>query len=444
MFWDNVLFVSRMGNELYQNGLLNWYIPDSFDPGHPPFIGFVNAIAWKIFGHHLWVSHLVMIPFSIGLFYQLYNFVSFYFEKAGYVFFGFLFLLVDPTLSAQMVLVNPEVPTLFFFFMAVNGLLRNNLVLKTVGLFFLSIITFRSMMLAAGLFIFDILNHLFIKKEKLSKLWDKGFILPYFIGSIPGVSYVTWRLLTKGWLQTHPDSPWAELWHFADLEFFLRNIIVLGHRYADFGRIFILSFLLISMIMLRKKMFSKNVKQLLLLAFSSVLIIAITSLLSTNTMGHRYFIVSYLILALVAFYVLIHFYKRKNMVYSILIITLLTGNLWIYPRNIAQGWDASLAHMPYFKLRNQALDYMQENNIPLSKTATYFPNATPPDNVDLNGNLENFEAYNATNEYFFYSNVYNLTDEMLQNLDENYQLIKTFKKKGVYINLYQIKSNDSH
>lgn len=441
MFWDNVLFVSRMGNELFKNGLFNWYIPDSFDPGHPPFIGFINAIAWKIFGHHLWVSHLAMIPFSIGLFYQLYQFVSYYFEKAGYVFFGFLFLLVDPTLSAQLVLVNPEVPTIFFFFMAVNGLLRDKPGLKTIGLFFLSIITFRSMMLAAGVFIFDVLNHFFIKKEKLSKLWLKGFILPYFIGSIPGLSFVAWRLLTKGWLQTHPDSPWADLWHIADLEFFLRNIIVLIHRYADFGRIFILSFLLISAILLRKKMFNKNVKQLFLLAFSSVFVVVITSLLATNTMGHRYFIVSYLVLALIAFYILIQFYKRKKLIYSILIIALLSGNLWIYPRDIAQGWDASLAHMPYFKLRERALKYMEENNIPLSRTATYFPNATPPDNVDLEGNLQNFETYNATNTYFFYSNVYNLTDEMLQNLDENYHVIKQFNRMGIYIYIYQLNEN---
>lgn len=441
MFWDNVLFVSRMGNELFKNGLFNWYIPDSFDPGHPPFIGFINAIAWKIFGHHLWVSHLAMIPFSIGLFYQLYQFVSYYFEKAGYVFFGFLFLLVDPTLSAQLVLVNPEVPTIFFFFMAVNGLLRDKPGLKTIGLFFLSIITFRSMMLAAGVFIFDVLNHFFIKKEKLSKLWHKGFILPYFIGSIPGLSFVAWRLLTKGWLQTHPDSPWADLWHIADLEFFLRNIIVLIHRYADFGRIFILSFLLISAILLRKKMFNKNVKQLFLLAFSSVFVVVITSLLATNTMGHRYFIVSYLVLALIAFYILIQFYKRKKLIYSILIIALLSGNLWIYPRDIAQGWDASLAHMPYFKLRERALKYMEKNNIPLSRTATYFPNATPPNNVDLEGNLQNFETYNATNTYFFYSNVYNLTDEMLQNLDENYHVIKQFNRMGIYIYIYQLNEN---
>ena len=49
MFWDNVLFASKMGNQLYYNDLFNWTMPDSFDPGHPPFLGFLLAITWKIF-----------------------------------------------------------------------------------------------------------------------------------------------------------------------------------------------------------------------------------------------------------------------------------------------------------------------------------------------------------------------------------------------------------
>ena len=44
MFWDNVLFASKMGNQIYENGLFNWTMPNEFDPGHPPFLGFLLAI----------------------------------------------------------------------------------------------------------------------------------------------------------------------------------------------------------------------------------------------------------------------------------------------------------------------------------------------------------------------------------------------------------------
>tara|TARA_R110002094_G_scaffold22204_4_gene34469 strand:- start:783 stop:1187 length:405 start_codon:yes stop_codon:yes gene_type:complete len=76
MFWDNVLFASKMGNQLYYNSIFDWTMPDAFDPGHPPFLGFLLTVSWKLLGHHLWVSHLVILPFTIGFFYQLFRFIS--------------------------------------------------------------------------------------------------------------------------------------------------------------------------------------------------------------------------------------------------------------------------------------------------------------------------------------------------------------------------------
>ena len=243
MFWDNVLFASRLGNQLYENSVFNWYIPDSFDPGHPPFLGFLLAIVWKLFGHNLWVSHLLILPFSIGLLYQLHLFVSYYVKNTTLAFFAFILIAVDPTLSAQFVLVNPEIISLFFFFLAINAILYDKYYLKIVALFFLSIVSYGSMMLAAGVFLFEFLNYAFINKQKIKSILNTKFILSYVLGSIPGVLFVIWRLMTKGWLQSHPDSPWAELWQVASPQTFLRNILVLGHRYADFGRIFIILFI---------------------------------------------------------------------------------------------------------------------------------------------------------------------------------------------------------
>ena len=76
---------------------------------------------------------------------------------------------------------------------------------------------------------------------------------------------------TKGWLQTHPNSPWVDLWHYASPTEFLRNIVVLGHRYVDFGRIFIFAFIIISLFFFKKKLFTKDIKQLVLLSITSVI-----------------------------------------------------------------------------------------------------------------------------------------------------------------------------
>ena len=56
-------------------------MPDSFDPGHPPFLGFLLALSWKIFGHTLMVSHFVILPFIIGFFYQLFKFISYFIDN---------------------------------------------------------------------------------------------------------------------------------------------------------------------------------------------------------------------------------------------------------------------------------------------------------------------------------------------------------------------------
>lgn len=438
IFWDNVLFASRMGNQLYENSLFNWYMPDSFDPGHPPFLGFLLAIAWKIFGHHLWVAHLVILPFTIGLLYQLHLFINYYIKDKTLVFYALILLVADPTLSAQLVIVNPEVLSLFFFFLAVNGILYNKYYIKLIGLFFLSIVSFRSMMLAAGLFLFDFLNQLFLQKKKIKSIVNTSFILSYLIGSLPGVIFVTWRLMTKGWLQTHPGSPWEDLWHLVSPTEFFRNVVVLGHRYVDFGRIFIFIFIFISYLLFKKNIFTKATKQLLLLAVTSVFGIIVTSLIATNTIGHRYFISSYLVIIFIAFLLIIQFYKHKKIIYSLLLLGLVTGNLWIYPREIAQGWDASLAHIPYYKLREDALHYLDKNDIRIEETATFFPNSTSIDDIDLSGDYRVFEKYTATNKYVMYSNVYNLDNEAYKNLDTNYTIIKKFEKFRIHIYIYKL------
>ncbi len=440
MFWDNVLFASKMGNHLYFNDIFNWTMPDSFDPGHPPFLGFLLAIVWRIFGPSLWISHLVMLPFIAGVIYQLHRFVNYYVKNDLIAYFGVFLILSDPTLATSFVLVNPEVIILFFFFLALNGILLKQKYWKFIGLIFLSIITFRSMMLFAGLFLFDILNTYFFNQKSLKKIVNQKFLLTYFLASVPGVAFVLWRLTTKGWLQTHPDSPWANYWHFASLKEFAKNIAILIHRYIDFGRVFVFLFLIIVLILSRKKIKEKrSVNQLFLLAVTSVFFVIITVLLSTNAFGHRYFIVSYICFILAAFLIIQGLKKYKTLLWAMLFVGLISGNLWVYPRETSQGWDATLAHVPYHSLRQDAITFLDNEKIAITEVASFFPNNNKIDYIDLSGDNRSFTNYNGKNKYIFYSNVYNLSDEEYKTIDEKYVLIKKFEKFNIIVSILKLK-----
>lgn len=438
-FWDNITFGYTMGNHLFENGLLAINIPDEFDPGHPPLLAIILATSWKLFGKTLVISHLVLLPFVYGLLLQIYNFAKHYTRTKSIAILAFIFIVLDPTLDAQLILIGPEVLQLFFFFLAINGILKNNNTLKTIGFIFLGITTYRGMLLFFGIFLFDIFRTIWLYKNNWKLFFSKKTILVYIFGSIPALIFIGWRLLEKGWLQTHPDSPWETLWHFVDFKGFVRNIAVLSHRYLDFGRIGIFLFLFVAFITNRKYFLTTKNKELFSLAICSVLPIIAVSLVAKNPFGHRYFIVSYIAIALLCFRILQN-YSGKKILYLGLIAILISGNFWVYPKHIAQGWDASLAHIPYFKLRSQAISYMEATNIDINQTATFFPNTGVVEKVDLSGNRNKFLNFTGDENFVFYSNVYNLSDKQHDLLENDYTVLNQFSKGSVVIEILKKKT----
>lgn len=437
MFWDNVLFAGKMGKHIYENVLFSWRIPVAFDPGHPPFLATYLAFGWKIFGKSLLVSHLLMAPFIFGLLLQINNFIHYFIKDEKLSLMAIILVVADPTLLSQLVLVNPEVIQLFFFFVALNAVLSGKFIVKTIGLAFLGLVTYRGMMLCAGIFFIDFVMRTLLQKEKVVRFFSITNIASYTLGALPALAFVIWRLFFVGWLQAHPDSPWAELWRMVTLKEFFRNVLVLTHRFVDFGRVFILSFVMLSIYIKRQSLDNEKFL-LILITFLSTIVIVITSVLSTNAMGHRYFIASYLPVILLAF-MFLQEYRHKMALYFGLLIALIAGNFIIYPDSVAQGWDASLAHLPYWKIRSDAIEFLDSKNINIVETASFFPNATEVDNVELNGDNRSFVNFTGSEEYVFYSNVYNVSDSDLNILNSNYRIIKLFIRCGVRIEILQLK-----
>jgi len=127
-------------------------------------------------------------------------------------------------------------------------------------------------------------------------------------------------------------------------------------------------------------------------------------------------------------------------------VALLSGNFWIYPSRIAQGWDASLAHLPYYKLRDNMMNYMEENGIELEDVGSAFPNNMKQKYIQLNdSDKKHCELNLEKNQYILYSNVYNdFSDEQVDQMENNFILEKGMKKRGVFIRLYRRPDSDGN
>jgi hypothetical protein len=72
-FWDTIQLASQHGNYYYSNNFSNLLLPIELDSGHIPTFGMYIALIWKVFGRTVEASHLAMLPFAIGIVWQLNN-----------------------------------------------------------------------------------------------------------------------------------------------------------------------------------------------------------------------------------------------------------------------------------------------------------------------------------------------------------------------------------
>ena len=82
------------------------------------------------------------------------------------------------------------------------------------------------------------------------------------------------------------------------------------------------------------------------------------------------------------------------------------------------------------EIEKKAIDFLDKDGITINETATFFPNRTKIDNIDLNNDYRSFIAFSGNEEYVFYSNVFNVSDEDLLAIETKYRLIKRFEKIG--------------
>jgi len=122
----------------------------------------------------------------------------------------------------------------------------------------------------------------------------------------------------------------------------------------------------------------------------------------------------------------------------LVVVSFITAHFWIYPAHISQGWDATLAHIPYYELKKQMNGYLQENNLDIDFIGSDFPDLASHENIYLNGENKKFKPYSLKNDsLLIYSNIFNnFTDSELKEL-KHWQKRLTLQKNGIEIILYK-------
>jgi len=282
-----------------------------------------------------------------------------------------------------------------------------------------------------------------------SRIWEKPTAkLPRLTAYLPALltlaAYTVFHYLKKGWIGYHENSPWIGCFEVVDAKGFLRNMVIVAWRLVDYGKLFIVLVLLMLVFLFRKQQqgIDKTLSDLLILLGLSMLAFIPSALIYKVLNSHRYFLPITMILTVITGYILYRInlsVKFRNSLYWIMLIGLLSGNFWTYPDTIAKGWDATLAHVPYYSLRNDMLDYIDSRNISFSDIGTEVPNDLPLKYYDLTDDERYIPRKDFNrNKYIFYSNLYNMfTDDEIMTLKKHWIIEKEFRYMLVRVTLYK-------
>jgi hypothetical protein len=446
-FWDTIQLGSKHAHFFYETGFSSIILPEEIDSGHLPAFGMYLAAAWKIFGKSLPVSHFAMLPFLLGAVFFLLKIGD---RLAGRRWSPWLALLclADPVLAGQAVLVSPDLALVCFFLMALWAIWeRGKRVWLTIAVIGLGLVSMRGMMLGIALYFFYVFTG-FRKKDGLKIPARK--ILPFLPGGLLASAFLFYHWKMTGWVGYHAGSTWAPSFERVGFYGLLKNKLVLGWRFLDFGRVFIVAGLTVIFALnwpgfAKWKTQLKNLKnddllaQLLVLLLVTALAIIPPLVLYKGLLGHRYLLPVFLPLTFLFFYTLQSLAKYRRTLFIAVFAGLASGNFWVYPKNIAMGWDSTLAHLPWYKLEAEMEEYLRSKDIPFSQVGTAFPNIGPRENMELNEAGDGFRQKNLDeNCYIFYSNVMNdFTDEEIDRLENEWQEVARRERRGVSVILYK-------
>ncbi len=440
-FSDGIVQSSQAAQWFYEHYFQAFFLPESQNPGHPPFWGMYLATWWKILGQKLWVSHLAMLPFLMGIAWQ-YFYIARYFVQGYQLVFAMIFLLIEPTLLALSTQVTPDIALLFFFLLALRGLLYQKNGLLILGLCAMPLLNTRGIMLVAVIGLMHMAVIFFTEKRK----WNRSFILVYIPVFLVIFAWLLTHYLHSGWIGfNREEMPWQASFEKVGIVGFIKNWAILGWRFLDFGRVALwLVALIIVVRIIRKELTVTSTFWLLIcLAFIQVLVFGPVITRYVGTLQHRYLLPSFLLFGIGLVYSL-QFMKNRYVAYTLFglcFVSMLNGHFLIYPDKVSQGWEASLAHLPYFELNKKMTAYVFENNLNPNEIAVGTPQKYKLMDTELEPSnwkyLDHTEVDVHQYPYVIYSNISNDFDPIYDELHDSWILEKEIQGGGIVMRLFK-------
>ncbi|MDR2557043.1 MAG: hypothetical protein LBC49_04940 [Bacteroidales bacterium] len=437
-FWDSISGLSCPALFLYENNFSSLNFPLSVVDDNLCLTSLL-AVLWKIFGKNLIVSHVFFMFIGVALIYNLYKLCRFFISDKKILPFIFILVISDAALVTQSLLLMTDAVMLLFAVMSTNYMLRNKRIAFSLSLLGLSLIRARGINLCVGIgfcyFIFLLHNNNW--KQPLRVFINA--IIPFIPAILAIIGLIAIRSFAYNeFTLSRKDPAWPNALSLVDLKGFAKNVFVMARFFLETGRIFIWITFLFLFIKFRKNFFTNDVSILWLLFAGSLLFLIPVTLFVQNTMGARYFIFQYILISLITGIILFYSLKIKTaqIVSILLIVGLWTGHLWQYPEKISVSWDTTLAHLPYYELRQEMLQYVDEQQLDYSETA-FFPAIRKNSEMDLSDDNRTFAYFDLkNNKYIFYSNIGNFPDDIIDSL-KTWHLEKEFRKNFIFIKLYK-------
>ncbi len=448
-FWDNIQQISKEAHWFFQTNFQSLIMPAQNSSSeivatgyHPPLMGIMTAILWKVFGYKLWVSHVFILFWALILFFNVWKLIRLIFEEkfAGWV---LLIVLLEPTVLTQFAIASPDFILFTAFIISLRAILEKKPLLLSIALIFLCGINMRGIFVGVALFVS---YFYYVYSQRNTKFSWRAFfkiLQPYLPIVFLLVIYFVYYFNERGWFFT------SNLEHYStptSVDKIIKHLAEFGLRTIENGRvvIWLIGFYIAFRLFKFKTKLSQEIKTLFLFWFLITGLYVIFVFITQMPFSARYFMPQFFVLTLLVLWGIVNFIQQKKQILIFVIILLfeLTGNFWIYPDKIAKSWDCTLAHLPYYELRKDCFDFIDKQNIDYSKVSAGFCLYGDRKFVELN-HAGKIVGDKPNRKFYIESNISNTEDSLAAAFKDvtKWKPVKRFQKGVVFLEIYEQVSN---